>query len=232
MIGSLNALLAASVLFVASHFLLSSRPLRPRLNSLLGEMGFRILYSAVALGSFVWMAYAYGAAPYYEVWPPLPELRMIPVFVMPFAFILAVAGLTTKSPTVLGGEAWASAQDPAPGILRITRHPFLWAATLWAASHLLAQGDLATLVLCGAIMVLSLAGMRHIDQRREASLGSAWGPVAMTTSLIPFAAIVTGRTKMDWAGLGIWRVVAGVAAYVVFLHLHGPLFGVAVLPSG
>ncbi len=231
MIGSLNALFAATLLFVASHFLLSARPLRPRLGATLGEAGFRILYSLVAFGSFIWMAYAYGAAPYYEIWPPLPELRWFAALIMPIAFVLAVAGLTTKSPTAVGGESLASAQNPAPGILRVTRHPFLWAAVLWAVSHLIAKGDVATLVMCGGIIVLCIGGMRHIDMRREASLGSAWGPIALTTSLFPFAALATGRTKMDWAGLGAWRVVAGLAAYVVFLYLHELLFGVAVLPT-
>lgn len=231
MLGSLDALFAATVLFVGGHFLLSSQPVRDRLHHWLGQQGFTLVYSLAATGALLWMAAAYADAPYQPLWNPPTALYWVPVALMPLASILVVAGISTRSPTLVGGEKYGSGpEDPAPGILRITRHPFLWGTTLWAFGHLAANGDAASLLLFGGILVLSLGGMWHIDQKRERSLGAAWGPIALTTSVVPFAAIFAKRTRFDWKGLGVARVVAGLAVYAILMSLHPWLFGVAALP--
>lgn len=229
---NLNELLAATALFVGSHFMLSSAALRAPLRERLGESGFRGLYSVVALASLAWMLFAYGAAPYIELWSPPAILRWVPLLVMPVAFVLVVAGVTIRSPTAVGGDALAtdSAADPAPGILRVTRHPFLWGVALWALCHLLVNGDAASWLMMGGVALLAFGGMLHIDQRREAALGGGWGPIKLTTSVLPFAAIASRRTTMDWQGLGWWRPVAGLALYLVFLAAHPLAFGVSPLP--
>ena len=175
---------------------------------------------------------AYRDAPFQTVWMPAPVFAWVPLVVMPFAAILMVAGLTTPSPTLVGGERFLDGApgSPAVGILSVTRHPFLWGTGLWALSHLLVNGDLTSMVMMGGIAVLSFGGMLHIDQRREASLGAAWGPMKLTTSLLPFGAIVTGRTRLDWRGIGWWRPLLGLAVYAALLHLHLGLIGVSPLP--
>lgn len=227
---NLNVLLAATLLFVGSHFLLAGPPLRGVMIERLGLRNFRLLYSLIAAVTLVWVIHAYVAAPTIALWPRFAILQWIPFLVMPFAFILLVAGVTTSSPTAVGAEAVALSSEPAPGILRITRHPFLWGAALWAISHLIALGDLASLVLTGGILLLSLLGMRQIDRKREAELGAGWGPIKLTTSVIPFQAILEGRTEMDWGGLGWWRPALGLAVYVIFLILHPHVIGVSALP--
>ncbi len=233
MIGSLDALLAATVLFVGGHFILSGLALRRPLVKLLGDQGFRIFYALVALVAFAWMLAAYRAAPVEVVWSPPAAFAWVPLIVMPVALLLVVCGLTTPSTTMVGGEAYL--RDPAthdltPGILRITRHPFLWGTSLWAASHLLTNGDAASMILMAGILVLSLGGMKHIDLRREASLGGAWGPVKLITSVLPFAAIATGRTTIDWPGIGWWRPAVALFLYAALLHLHPWLIGVSAMP--
>lgn len=232
MSADLNALFAATVLFVGGHFLLSSDALRPRLVKRLGERSYLVVYSIAVLAAFVWMIDAYGAAPRTPVWSPPAGFAWIPVLVMPFALILAVCGVTTANPTLVGGERVLDEApgSPARGILSITRHPFLWGTALWAVSHLAVRGDAASIILMGGILVLSLGGMAHIDRRREAALGGAWGPVAMTTSRIPFAAVIQGRSEPDWAGIGWWRPAVGLALYAVLMALHSPLIGVDPLP--
>ncbi len=231
MLLSLDALFAATVLFVGGHFLLSSEPLRRPLTKWLGAQGFVTVYSLAVTGALLWMGLAYSAAPVLTVWTPPPELTWIPLVVLPFAGILVVAAFTTPSPTLVGGERFGSSlDDPAPGILRVTRHPFLWGTALWAGAHLLVNGDLASITVFGGILVLCLGGMRHIDQKREASMGAQWGPVKLTTSAVPFAALIAGRTRMDWAGLGWWRPLAGLLLYVVLLGAHPWLIGVTALP--
>ena len=235
MIGTLNGLIAATVVFVGGHFLLSSTPLRGQLVRRLGTQGFRGLYSVAALAAFVWMLFAYRDAPPLAVWQPPPAFSWIPLVAMPLAALLMVCGLTTRSPTMVGGEEASSGApasfDPAPGILRITRHPFLWAVVLWSLSHLLVNGDAASMILMGGLLVLAAGGMGHIDQRRAAAMGSDWGPIVMTTSVVPFAALAAGRTSMDWAGIGWWRPLLALALFAALLHLHAGIIGVSPLPQ-
>lgn len=229
----MNSLIAATLFFVGCHFLLSSRPLREPLAERLGKLGFLAAYSIVALAAFIWMVKAYGAAPVIDVWLPPAALRWIPVVVMPIALILVVSGPTTPNPTAIGGERFASADgaNPAPGIVSVTRHPGLWGIALWAFSHLLVNGDAASMILMAGILALCLGGMAHIDRRREATLGSAWGPVKLTTSVVPFAAILAGRSTFDWRGISWWRPLLGLAVYVALFHGHTWIAGVSLLPE-
>ncbi|MSO71511.1 MAG: hypothetical protein EXQ88_05820 [Alphaproteobacteria bacterium] len=226
----MNNLLAAVVLFVAGHFALSSVTLRTPLIAKLGDGPFRGLYAAFSLATLVWAGFAYAVAPDVRLWPAAAGLKLIPLLVMPIAVFLLIAGYTTKSPTRVGAKLSPGEVTTVSGVLRITRHPFLWAAALWALSHIIARGDLAVVILMGGIVVLAFGGMLHIDQRREAEFGAAWGPIALSTSVIPFAALASGRTTMDWEGIGWWRVALGLALYAAFLVAHPWIFGVSALP--
>lgn len=227
MIGTTQALILAVAFFVGAHFILSSLPVREPLIKALGTTGFRLLYTAVAAAGIIWVVMAYNAAPRIALWDDSPALRHLALVIMPFACILVVAGFTTQNVTMVAGERLLESPHPLVGIITITRHPGLWGIGLWALAHLLANGDDASLALFGGIAVLCFGGMLHIDQRRRATLGSAWGPVALTTSVIPFLAAIQGRTKIDWAGIGITRVLAGLALYVILLLTHNAVIGVS-----
>jgi uncharacterized membrane protein len=232
--GPLNVLFVATLAFVGGHFILSSLPIRRLLIRAVGERRFVPVYSVAVTAAFIWMLWAYRAAPVVEVWTPHPGLAWVALVLMPIAIFLVVAGLTTRSPTMVGAERMLASglpQTPAPGIIGITRHPFLWGTALWAAVHLAVNGDLANITLMAGILALSIGGMMHIDRRREESLGAAWGPVKLTTSLMPFAALAAGRTHIDWRGIGWWRPSAALAIYAALLLLHPWLFGVAAFPS-
>jgi uncharacterized membrane protein len=229
MYATLQYLLAAMVVFIAGHVVLASLPVRQGLIRALGEKGFRALFSVFALATLVWIIHAYGVAPRTEVWPADPMLNHVPLVVMPFACILMIAGLTTRSMTMVGGETMT--ETPASGILTITRHPFLWAVALWGLAHALANGDDASLVLFLGLALLGFLGMVHIDHRRERQLGAAWGPMALTTSVIPFRAAIQGRCKLDWAGIGWPRTLGGLALYAVLLFGHEWIAGVGALPG-
>jgi uncharacterized membrane protein len=232
MFEALDQLLAATALFVCAHFLLSSRALRAPLASQLGPQAFLGVYSLVVGVAFAWMLMAYGGAPYITLWTAPLWLYWLPVIVMPVALLLAVCGLTTPSPTMVGGDTMAPdvGADPAPGMLRVTRHPFLWGVALWAVSHMVVNGDVKSLILMAGLLVLALGGMWHIDRRRETAQGAAWGPIALTTSVVPFGAILEGRTTPDWAAIGWWRPTLALAIYVVLLAVHDTIFGVSPLP--
>lgn len=221
----------AVAFFVAGHFILSSVKLRGTLTGMLGEAGFRGAYSLVALATLVWTVMAYGAAPHVEYWRAGMGLTHVPAVLMPIACLLAVAGMTSRTVTMVGGEDLAREPQPASGIATVTRHPFLWAVTLWAVSHIAANGDVASLILFGGFGLLALGGMLHIDHRRRLALGADWGPIAMTTSVVPFLAAIQGRGRIDWRGIGWLRVVGGIALAIALPFLHPFLSGKEIVPD-
>lgn len=229
MTGPFSDLLIAVATFVGGHFLLSSLPVRTQLAGKLGENGYRILYSVVAGASLYWAIRGYGAAPYREVWPPIPALVHLQMLLMLPAALLLVASVTTRSPTAVGGEKVLREPKPPAGILTVTRHPMLWAFLLWAVGHIAVNGDAASLILFGGIGVLAAGGMAHIDYRRQMTTGSDWGPVALSTSAIPFLAAIQGRCRIDWAGIGLGRLALGLAVYAAMLLGHEWIAGVALV---
>jgi len=229
MAHALLSLAIAGVAFCGSHTLLSSTRLRGSLRDQLGEQGFLFVYSLTALATFAWFAVAYARAPTIRLWPTQTWMALIPVLVMPLATILLVAGYTTANPTAVGMERSVRADDPAPGILRVTRHPVMWAVGLWALSHLMANGDLGSLWFFGLIAMLALGGTVLIDRKKRLALGSHWQRLASVTSNLPFAALAAGRTRLRWRDIGVLRPVAALLLYAV-LYLAHPIFaGVPVM---
>ena len=227
----MTGLTLAVLAFVGSHVVLANPPARDALAGRLGEGAFLALYAAVAAATLAWMVVAYGDAPRFELWPTPPWTRWVPIAVMPFALILIVAAVTTPNLSALLQDKVAEREDPAPGVMRVTRHPMMWGVVLWAASHLVANGDAASLVLMGGLLALALCGMALIDAKKRRRLGPAWTRFAATTSLVPFAATLGGRARFDWAGIGWWRVALGLAAYAFFLAAHPWFAGVRALPG-
>ncbi len=225
----LLSLLIAGVAFCGSHILLSSTRLRGSLRDQLGERGFLAVYSLTSLVIFAWFVAAYSAAPTIVLWPRQRWSALVPVSVMPFAAILLVAGYSTRNPTAVGMERSARADDPAPGLLRVTRHPVLWAIGLWASSHVVANGDLSSLVFFGLLAALALGGTVLIDRKKQLALGSNWSRLAEVTSNVPFAALVAGRTGLRWRDIGLLRIAAGLLLYAVLYLAHPIITGLPVM---
>src|SRR5208283_3648569 len=219
----LFSLIVAAIAFCGSHMLLSSTRMRGSLSEQLGEPGFLVLYSLTALVTFAWFVTAYARAPTIVLWPRQPWTALVPVLVMPLATVLLVAGYSTPNPTAVGMERSARAADPAPGILRVTRHPVMWAIGLWATSHLIANGDLGSLWFFGSLAGLALGGTVLIDRKKRLALGSNWSRLVEVTSNLPFAALMSGRTGLRWRDIGFLRLAAGLLLYAV-LYLAHPIF--------
>ena len=230
MSGSLAELLLAAVAFAGSHVLLSSAPVRGPLARGLGEWPFVGLYSAVSLGLFVWLMGAYGAAPLVEVWAVSTGVRYVALGVMAVASVLVAGGFTPASPTGVPLKP-AAADAPLPGIFKVTRHPVLWGIGLWAFVHVMANGDLASLIFFGSLGVLALGGTAHIDRKKRTTMGGDWQAFAGATSNVPFAAIVAGRTRISPKEIGYGRLAAGLVLYLVLLLGHEEVIGVAPLAS-
>lgn len=213
--------------FVITHIGLSSTPLREIIARKIGENGFIIIYSALALITLIGMIIAYSQAPHHIfLWLPGPGVRHLPLIVMPFVFIFLVAGVTAKNPTSLKMERSIEDENVVQGIVRITRHPVQWAIIAWALVHILANGDLASLIFFGGFLILSVSGTFLIDKKLGKSLGNKWQEFAQKTSNVPFAAILFGRNHLALAEIGWLKVIIGLVLYGVLLHAHVYLFGV------
>ncbi|MGH8668153.1 MAG: NnrU family protein [Burkholderiales bacterium] len=210
----MTSLLLATAAFLAAHFM-SSTPLRPKLVGAIGEWPYRGAYSLVAFATLVWMILAYAAAPREApLWAPL---RLLPVVVMPFAFVLIACGYW-RNPTMVGADKLLKSDDPARGMIRITRHPIMWGVMLWAAAHILARGDARSMVFFGGFVVLAAMGTLLIDSRKRSN--PDWPRFAAVTSHIPFVAVVQGRNRIVWREIGWLRPLAGLALYFGVLAIH------------
>jgi uncharacterized membrane protein len=222
-VDELFHLLAGALVFFGGHLLLSAPSVRPRLVAALSERGFLALYSTVALIGLIWLGYGYAVAPG-EPWWGGPGLAIVPLLLMAPAALLYVGAFSQKNPTSVGQSADA---DAARGILRITRHPFLWAMALWAAGHLVVNGDLPSLVLFGGILALALIGMREIDRKSRRRDPVGFAAFEARTSVVPFAAIAQGRNRLVWSEIGWGRVAIAALLYGALIGLHPLVIGVS-----
>ncbi len=223
----MSSIVLAGAFFVGIHLFVAGTSLRDRLVARLGERAYLGLFSLLSLAGIVWLCAAWaGTAPAAPLWSGA-ALRPIVLVVMFVAFQLVAIGLTTPSPTATGGEGALDAEQPARGILRITRHPFLWGVTLWGLCHFLVNPDPPALLFFGSFLLLALVGPFSIDAKRRRRYGERWDRFARVTSSFPFAAIAAGRNHLALGELGAWRVALGAVLYGAFLFVHPILFGVS-----
>jgi uncharacterized membrane protein len=221
-------LVAAGAAFVGIHLCIAGTRLRDRIVAAIGETSYLAVFSLLSAVCLAWLILAYRAAPRVQLWATPPALRLVAIALLLVAIALIVIGLTTPSPTATGGGGALERDDAARGILRVTRHPFLCGVALWALLHLLVNGDSASLVLFGTLLLLALIGPPSIDAKRQRRFGERWQRFAARTSVLPFAAIAAGRNTWRAGELGAWRVALAVGAYVALAVFHGRLFGMPV----
>src|SRR6186713_2551658 len=209
----METLVAATLVFIATHFV-TSTPLRPLMVNAIGEWPYRGAYSLVALVTLVWMGWAFANAPREPLWV---GIREIPYVLMPLAFVLIACGYG-RNPTMVGADRLLKSEDPARGIIRITRHPIMWGLMLWAASHILARGDLRSLIFFGGLLLVAALGTILMDARKRRNPDFA--RFAAVSSNVPFVAVAQGRNRIVWREIGWLRPAAGLAAFFLVLLFH------------
>ncbi|MEO8602998.1 MAG: NnrU family protein [bacterium] len=230
----MKSLACACLFFLAIHVVISGSGVRGVLVRRLGEPVCLAGFSLLSIGGLAWIIVAYaGARAAANVWwaaPAWPRWPASPLMLVAIGFV--VIGLTTPSPTAAGGGARLSRPDAARGILRISRHPFLWGVALWAATHLLLNGDSASLWLFATMLAVALLGPPLIDAKRRRAFGADWPRFAARTSSLPFAAVLRGRNALRLEEIGAWRLLLSLAAFAFVVAGHRWLFGVSPLPLG
>jgi uncharacterized membrane protein len=148
------------VLFFSVHTLTTQRAMRARVIGSLGDRGYFIGYSlasAAGLALIIWGFANYRATGWINVWSPPTAMKHITVALMLPAVIMVVA-------SYIRGRIYTT-----------LKHPMLTGIKLWAASHLLANGDLGSIVLFGSF--LAWAVFDRITLKRRTDSGGPPIPV-------------------------------------------------------
>jgi uncharacterized membrane protein len=223
---------AALVAFLASHSVPARPAVRRILRERLGERAYMILYSIVSLAVLAWLIAAAGAAPRIQVWSFEPWQLWVPNIVMPFVCLLVAYGFASPDPFSITGLNRDAFDPSRPGIAGITRHPILWAVTLWAAAHLVPNGELAHVMLFGLFALFGLMGMVIFDARKRREWGQElWAERTAHTSLVPFGAVLAGRFRGAGLHARPLPLIAALVLYLSLILLHPPVIGVPPLPS-
>ena len=189
----MTLLIIGIIVFLGVHLLPTVAELRARLVSSVGEAGYKGAFSLLSLASLALLIYGYATAPLVQLWSPPEWTRWVAVVLMLPAFIFLVAAYV-------------------PGRIRERlKHPFLVAIKTWALAHLLANGDLASVILFGSFLAYAVYDRITLKHRRPSSIVGIEGPERPQNDVI--------------------AVVLGTVLYAVFLvWLHPLLIGTAVLP--
>ena len=141
------------VLFLGVHTLTTQRELRARVMGSMGEGGYKIAYalaSVAGLALVTWGFAHYRAAGMWNVWYPPTAFKHIAVALMLPAIILVVA-------SYLRGRIYTT-----------LKHPMLTGIKLWAAAHLLANGDLGSIILFGSFLAWAVYDRISLKSRTDA----------------------------------------------------------------
>src|SRR5262245_47460105 len=204
------------VAFAATHVGLATRRIRSALVGRLGERGFLAGFSLVASILFALLVHFYAihrfeGAPGPALGATQP-LRAVLVGAIVVGLVLAFAAF----PAYPGSTyATGGAGTPAPrGLERITRHPFFVGVAIAAAAHALLATHLVGTVFALGLLGLSLVGAWHQDRKLLARRGQPFAAFLAATSVVPFAAILSGRQRLvarelPWGMLVVTLLVVG-----------------------
>jgi uncharacterized membrane protein len=111
-------------------------------------------------------------------------------------------------------------------VVSITRHPVLWGFLLWAFSHVIANGDLRSLLLFGTFALFAIFGMITTERRLQRKKPEILAALSGTTSILPFLAIAQRRTHLRFDQQMLIALLATAAlTAVLLLGGHAALFG-------
>lgn len=190
----LAVLVAGLALFVGVHIVPTRRALRGALVARFGEAGYKVLFGVVAIVSLALIVCGFGLyrqTGWIDIWYPPVAMRHIALaLILPAIIFIAASYLRGRIYTTL-------------------KHPMLAGIKLWAFAHLLANGDLGSILLFGSI--LGWAVYDRISLKRRTDTGAPAIPVG-------------------GVGNDALAVVVGAVAYLALaLVFHPVAIGVRVM---
>ncbi len=177
------------IVFFTAHVFAGFRAQRAALIARTGEGVYKGLFALVSLVGLVMIAMGKAAAPFESLWiPPAGFAVITKLFMLP-ALVLVVASNVPCS------------------IRARVKHPLLLGVKIWALVHLMANGDLASVVLFGSFLLYAVVTIVRLNRREVGEEAPA-------------------------AEYPLWRdimvVVGGGLAYALIGLYHAQLFGVAI----
>lgn len=158
-------LIAGLALFFAIHLVPTNRPLRDGLTVRFGEVGYKGVFSIVALIGFVMIVLGFAkmqamlGSKNPILWYPPTWTRHLAFTLMLPAMILLVAAYIPSR------------------IRAAVKHPMLVAIKIWALAHLLANGDVASIVLFGSFLAYAVYDRISLKHRGNVGAGGAGASV-------------------------------------------------------
>jgi uncharacterized membrane protein len=213
--------------FAATHILLSSLSLRPRLVGVLGDRGFLGVYSLISLAFFWPLVATYWshkhAGPMLWSIPMTTPVLWVLYALMAIAFLLLVAGLMSPSPASFNPSTDSSTPALEPsGIHFITRHAVFMAMAVFGIAHLIPNGFASDVAFFGGFPLFVLIGAVHQDARKLVTEPERYTAYHAATPLLPFTGANTLRGMRE-----ISLIAMGIALAVTFFlrRYHFQLFG-------
>ena len=149
-------LILGVALWWAAHFF---KRLMPAQRAALGDRG-KGLVALVVVASIVLMVIGFRMADFVPVWSP-------PTWGIHLNNLLVLIAIWMMSPAGNKGR-----------ILNKVRHPMLAGFRVWAIAHLLVNGDLASIILFGGLLLWALAEVVVINRAEPDWTPPAPGPLA------------------------------------------------------
>ena len=187
------------VLFLGVHTLTTQRGLRARLIASAGEGSYKIGYalaSLLGLVLIVWGFANYRATGWIDIWYPPKVLKYVAAALTLPAVILVVA-------SYIRGRIYTA-----------LKHPMLSGVKLWAAAHLLANGDLGSIILF--VSILAWAVYDRITLKRRTDAGGP--PIPVRGRRNDIIAIVVGTILYLLLGLWFHPLVIGIPVFGTPAH--------------
>lgn len=218
----MSLLIATGVLFVGTHMLLS-HPLRAPVAGRMGERGFQVVYSVVAIATFILLVQAWrGMPPEPPLWAVDDPLWTLSSLIVLFASILFMGSLIGNPALAAPGAEKAAAADPR-GVFAITRHPMMWGFALWALAHALVVPTPGQIVLSAIIGFLALVGSAGQDAKKARLMGAAWQGWTAKTSFVPFARQMSGAASWRDAVPRRHALLGGIVLWLAATWAHGAM---------
>jgi uncharacterized membrane protein len=182
----LAVMISGLVLFLGVHTLPTRRPLRGRIVASLGDGGYKIGYALVSLVGIVLIARGfayYRAAGMIDVWESLVPPKTLVIFKHITVALMLPAVILVAAAFIRGR------------IYLTVKHPLLTAVKLWAAAHLLANGDLGSIILFGSFLgwaVFDRISLKHrTDPGAPPIPVGGWGNdmIAVAVGIIAYLAL-------------------------------------------
>jgi uncharacterized membrane protein len=184
------------VVFFAIHLVPAQSDLRNGLVARFGDTGYKAIFSILSLIGLVLIILGFAKLQLHpgknpQLWyPPLWCRHVALVLMLPAMIALVAAYVPSRIHTML-------------------KHPMLVAIKIWALAHLIANGDLGSLVLFGSFLAFAVYDRISVKRRH------ALGPL--------------GTKSGPWFN-DVIVLVLGTGLYVVFLYwAHQALIGVSPL---